>query len=166
LDNLQGNNHCGGEIVSFELDIAGKTSLFRISVAAQEATLADIVPAARKISTKIAVAFLNSIKEKGQPVPCRKGCCECCSYLIPLSVPEIFCLRKEFSAMPADDRNSIMYSCMDAAKRILDKNFQTSYLKSYMTAENLSVLSLVTKHSGKPQAKNLSCRSCHSGPRK
>jgi hypothetical protein len=46
LDNLVSNNPCGGEIISFELDIAGKTMSFHISVTAKEATLADIVPAA------------------------------------------------------------------------------------------------------------------------
>jgi Fe-S-cluster containining protein len=131
LDNLVSDNPCGGEIISFELDIAGKTMPFHISAAAKEATLADIVLPARKLSTKVAIAFLKSLEEKGQPVPCRKGCCACCSYLIPLSVPEIFRFRQEFLAMQPEYRNSIMQSCMDAAERILDKNFQTSYLKSH-----------------------------------
>ncbi|MCX5633243.1 MAG: YkgJ family cysteine cluster protein [Phycisphaerae bacterium] len=104
---------------------------FHINVAVEKATLADIVPLARKLSTKLAIAFLAGLRGNGQSVPCCKGCCACCSYLIPLSVPEVFRLREELLEMPAENSSRIFQSCLDTAKRILDKKFRTSYLKSF-----------------------------------
>ena len=121
---LDSNYPCDTEIISFELDVAGKTVQFRIDVAAKQATLADIVPLARRLSTKLAILFLERLRENGQSIPCCKGCSACCSYLIPLSVPEVFRLREELLAMPSSKSSRILKSCVIAAKRILDKSHE------------------------------------------
>jgi len=127
---LGSNCLCGAEIISFELDVAGKTVDFRIDVAAKQATLAAIVPLARTISTKLALTVLDSLSKNGQFVPCRKGCSTCCNYLIPLSIPEVFRLREELLAMPADYSSQILQSCVDTAERILDNKPPTFSLKT------------------------------------
>ena len=118
---LDGNCPCDTEAISFELDVAGKTLPFCINVVSKQAALADIVPLARTISTKIALAFLDTLSKKGQFVTCHKRCSTCCSYMIPLSIPEVFRLREELLAMPSDKSSRILKSCTIAAKRTLEK---------------------------------------------
>jgi len=108
------------EIIEFEIDILGKAVCFRIGVADKQARLPDIVPLARTISTKLALAVLDSLRKNGQSVPCRKGCSACCNYLIPLSVPEVFRLREELLETPADYSRQILQSCLGRAERLLD----------------------------------------------
>ncbi len=122
FEQLGSNCPCEAEIVNFGLDIAGKMVHFRIDVTAKQATLADIVPLARIISTKLAFTVLGGLNKNKRSVPCRKGCLACCGYLIPLSVPEVFRLREELFAMPPDKSSRILKSCTIAAKRILDKS--------------------------------------------
>lgn len=124
-------NTCGLEIVAFEIDILGKAVHFRVGVADKQARLADIVPLARTISTKLALTVLDSLGKSGQSVSCRKGCSACCNYLIPLSVPEVFRLREELLSMSAAVCSRILQSCLDTAERILDKRLRTSYLGSF-----------------------------------
>ncbi len=134
LDNLQetcDSDFISGEFIDFELDIGGKKIPFHIDVTAKNATLADIVPLARKISIKLAVAFSADLREKGHIVPCFKGCCACCSSLIPLSVPEAFRLREELLAMPSDTSNQIMRSCIETAEKILDKAKRNAQLERF-----------------------------------
>lgn len=124
-------NNCGGgaEIIGLELDILGEPVHFRMGVVERQARLADIVPAARTLSTKLALAVLSKLSKDGKFAPCRKGCSACCSYLIPLSVPEVFRLRQEVLAMPTDCGRAILRSCLGTAKQILDnmpKNFETN----------------------------------------
>ena len=110
-----------GEIISFELEVAGKTVPFDIDVAAEKATLADIVPPARKLSSKLAIAVREGVEEKGQSVPCGKGCCACCNSLTPLSAPEVFRMREELLVLPTETSNRILKSCIHTAERILEK---------------------------------------------
>ena len=115
---------CNVETIDFKLDILGKMASFRIGVAQGQAGLADIVPLARTFSTKLVLMVLDRLREDGEVVPCRKGCSACCSYLIPLSVPEVFCLREEFLTMPAKHKTAVLQACFDTAKTILDKRLR------------------------------------------
>ena len=63
---LDSNCPCDTEIICFELNVAGKTVQFRINVAAKQATLADIVPLARRLSTKLAILFLERLRGNGR----------------------------------------------------------------------------------------------------
>ena len=116
-------NNCSGrvETISFELDILGETVCFSITVAQKQARLSDIAPLARTLSTKLALVVLDRLRRNGEFVPCRKTCSGCCNYLIPLSVPEAFRLREELLALPAEQGKAVLQSCLDTAKRILDK---------------------------------------------
>lgn len=111
---------CGAESISLDFDILGGTVHFRISVARGQARLSDIAPLARRLSTKLALVVLERLGEKGEFVPCRKGCSTCCSYLIPLSVPEVFRFREEVLAMPAEQGRAVLRLCLDTAERILE----------------------------------------------
>ena len=117
------NNNCdsGVENISFELDILGEPVRFNINVAQKQARLSDIVPLVRTLSTKLALMVLEKLRRNGEFVPCCKGCSACCNYLIPLSVPEVFRLREEVLAMPAEQGKAVLQLCLDTAKRILDE---------------------------------------------
>lgn len=120
-----------GEIVNFKIETCGKVIPFSIDVTSEEATLSDIVPAARRLSSKIAIVTREDICERGQAVPCCKGCDSCCSSLIPMSVPEVFRMNEEFLLMPNETSNGLLRNCISAAKRILDRSQKTEYLKEF-----------------------------------
>ncbi|MHC4627526.1 MAG: YkgJ family cysteine cluster protein [Planctomycetota bacterium] len=117
----QSASECGTETFSLELDILGKPVHACISVAPGQARLSDIVPLARALSSKFTLAMLESLRAAGKSVPCRKGCLACCSYLVPVSVPEAFRLVEELSAMPSEKGRTLLQSSLEAASRILAK---------------------------------------------
>ncbi len=112
---------CGMETFSLELDILGKPTCLRINVAPVQARLSEMAPLARAISTKLALATLERLRENGKSVPCCKGCSACCSYLIPLSVPEAFCMAEELFALPPEKGKTLLQSSLDTAKTILEQ---------------------------------------------
>jgi Fe-S-cluster containining protein len=120
-DRMENSRNPGLEVIGLEFDIFNEPVQFRIGVADGQAKLADIVPPARTLSTKLALIVLDRLRKNKEVVPCRKGCSACCSYLVPLSVPEVFRFKEEVSAMPAECNRAVLQSCLDAAKRILDK---------------------------------------------
>lgn len=119
-----GANSCPGDgrIIRLELDIFGEPVDLFIRVINKQARLADIVPVARAVSTKITDKVTEMVRLNGAHIPCCKGCSACCSYyLVPLAVPEVFRLREETFAMPVIRRLLIERVCLSAAQRILDQ---------------------------------------------
>ncbi len=114
-DNLQ------GKVVDFSFEAAEQKISFAVNIMNEQATLADIVIPARKLSSKVAIAHRQTAAKHGQTVPCKKGCCSCCSSLIPMSVPEAFRLREEFLEMPGEQSNKLLHNCIVAAEKILKK---------------------------------------------
>ena len=114
--------NCATEVIGLELDVLGKELNFRIGLGKGRAKLADIVPLARTICSKITDVVVESIYSDGGHIPCCKGCAACCGrYLVPLSVPEAFCLKEEISAAPRYQRESMFRACLLAAQRILSQ---------------------------------------------
>ncbi|HAL45256.1 MAG: hypothetical protein A2Y12_11195 [Planctomycetes bacterium GWF2_42_9] len=125
LSNLQ------GQVISFSIQAAGKDIPFAINIMNDEATLSDIVQPARKLSNEVVLAHQEQIELKGQKVPCKKGCCSCCSSLIPMSVPEVFRLLEDFLEMPNEKSNSLLRNCIQSAQQILNKTRQNECLKNF-----------------------------------
>ncbi|MBN2138679.1 MAG: YkgJ family cysteine cluster protein [Sedimentisphaerales bacterium] len=111
----------GAKPVKFTLDLYGGKVNLAIETTADRVTLADIVPAARTLSSIITAAACRSVQLQGRKIACHKGCSACCNYLVPLSVPEAFRLRQEIKAMPMVRRAVIEQACLTAAKKIVDK---------------------------------------------
>ena len=116
-----GNASGGPETLRFKLDIAGEPMSFRVQIARKNIRLSDIVPLARMLSNRLCHATLQKLRADGSEIPCRKGCPACCSYLVPLSVPEVFRLREDVSALPAEQGKAILHACLNAAGKILEK---------------------------------------------
>ena len=116
------NNDCATQVIGLDLDVLGKKVNFSIAVSKGQATLADIIPLARTICTKITDIVVESVCSNGDHIPCRKGCETCCShYLVPLSVPEAFRLKEEISHAPRSQRESIWQACLLTTRRIFSK---------------------------------------------
>ena len=119
--NTKQDYRCGATTISLELDILGKPVCFELKVANVQARLSDIAPLARTLSAKLVTTTLDRLRAEGKNVPCRKGCSACCHYLVPLSVPEVFRLAEDLSAMPASESGNLMRSSLDTARTILDR---------------------------------------------
>lgn len=109
------------ETTCLDFDILGESVHFRIGVAKKQASLADIVPLAQAVCTKIVNVVVEKIRREGGRVPCWKGCSACCRYIVPLSVPEAFWLREKIFARPVSEQKIILQSCLSAAVRILGR---------------------------------------------
>jgi len=124
-------NGLQGKIIDFSFEAAEQKISFSVNIMNEEATLADIVLPARKLSSKVAIAHRQTAAKNGQTVPCKKGCCSCCSSLIPMSVPEVFKLREEFLEMPNDKSNRLLRNCISAAEKILKKTEKEKHLHTF-----------------------------------
>ena len=121
LDECEGRTNLGDndEIVSFDLDVFGEPVHLQVGVKDKQARLADIVPAARVLSSRIVEATMKRLQDIGISIPCHKGCAACCSYyFVSISVPEVFRLVQETTMMPLERCGDIVDSCSKVAKRI------------------------------------------------
>jgi Fe-S-cluster containining protein len=135
---VEKNRRFAAEIIDFEIDVLDEPVRFRISLAQEQAKLSEIVPLARAISERLSLAVTDKLRRNGKFVSCHKGCAACCSYLVPLSVPEAFRLREEVLAMPQERAGTILRSFLDSAKRILDSEFQ-EYSVNELSHTNIPV---------------------------
>ncbi|MBN1975347.1 MAG: YkgJ family cysteine cluster protein [Sedimentisphaerales bacterium] len=113
-----GNEICM-KTVELNLNILDESVLFQIDVIPKMIKLSEIVPLAQELSSKISNIIQEKLFSKGITIPCRKGCSACCSYLVPLSVPEAFYLREKVLAMPEDTRKTALNSFLASARIIL-----------------------------------------------
>ncbi|UCF16638.1 MAG: YkgJ family cysteine cluster protein [Phycisphaerales bacterium] len=112
-----GNGHM--KVVELELDIFGELLHTQIYVKDCSATLDDIVPVARAISSRVVHLVRRQSALKGIRVPCRRGChSACCYYLILLSIPESLHVANEVKAMRSQQRARIVNSCRAAKQRM------------------------------------------------
>lgn len=59
---INNNNANGQKTIGFELDLIGQPTYFSICVAQKQATLSDITPLARMLSTQLAIMVLDKLK--------------------------------------------------------------------------------------------------------
>jgi Fe-S-cluster containining protein len=140
MDGITGGNGHSSKcrIIDFALDFFEKPISFRIGIEKENAGLADIVPLAKTISSRLSDALLEELRADGISIPCKKGCAACCSYLIPLSVPEVFRLRDEIAQMPSEESRRITEALLVNAKKILD-NSRTGVEKNSSAKTNLNI---------------------------
>ena len=106
-------------IISMRRTTFGKPLYLHIGVRDFPATLADIVPMSRSLSSKLIQIVLEKFDSDGTVVPCRKGCGVCCNYLVYLSIPEAFRMVEE--VMPLEQREDVIKSCRQLAERFREK---------------------------------------------
>lgn len=107
------------DIMELELNILGKATCFYIAVMDRQARLADIVPMARLLSTKVNQSVRARLSSDGITVPCGKGCAACCYFLVVLSVPEAIQLVEEVTVeMPEEPGAHVVRTSNKVGKRI------------------------------------------------
>lgn len=107
------------EIIGLEIQWTDRSIGIHAAVSDEPATLADIVPLARTISDRIAAASVEKHRRDKCRIPCRKGCSACCSYLVPISVPEAIRLGYDIRGRNAHEQKKMIRSSLLAARRIL-----------------------------------------------
>jgi Fe-S-cluster containining protein len=121
LDEPKGYKHHESRsvnVLAFGLDIFGEHLRVRIHVRDCPATLTDIVPMARSLSSWIVRVAQRQTNRSEIPIACHEGChAACCYYLTLLSVPESLCLAREVMTMSLTQRERIVESCRESAER-------------------------------------------------
>jgi Fe-S-cluster containining protein len=107
------------KFIGLEIDIAGEPLSFRITLGADRLSLPDVVPIARTIATQTSKAATEAVCREGGHIACRPGCCACCHYLVPLSVPEALRLMQEVGSVPEFRQRSAQRLWLLTARRIL-----------------------------------------------
>jgi Fe-S-cluster containining protein len=125
----------GSKITALEIDIFNRRLGFHI-IAAGNAQLADIVPAARIICDKITDITTKQIRIQGGSIPCHKGCATCCSYLVSLSVPEALRFRQEFFLKQKYRPSQTLRTYLSAAKRIISHRPPDQVLKFFSNSSD------------------------------
>jgi len=119
-------------IIDVQLEFFDEPIHVRIGFRDSPATLADITPVARALSTKIMGCVEKKTIRSGFAIPCHKGCGLCCQYLISLSVPEAFRLVRETMMMRLVQREKIMNRCFEISQWLQKQ------LRNYYTAKKSS----------------------------
>lgn len=99
-----------------ELSLAGGGTFRAAIEASGEAGLADLAPIARRLCDAVNTRVLASCEVS---VCCRKGCGACCSYLVPLAIPEVLRLKQEIDSMPPRQSRRIQESMLAASRELL-----------------------------------------------
>lgn len=107
-------------IIGLNLDIFGQYLKLNLGVKRQETSLAALVPLARQLSERIINTAVKVLKAEGKHIPCKAGCSKCCSYLVPLTVPEAIRLNMEIAQMEKWHRERVNIKCLSASKKILE----------------------------------------------
>ncbi len=108
--------------VDAELSIKDQPLRVSVNVPHEPIGLSEIVPLARQLADEIVRRTVANIRREGKSISCRKRCTACCSYLVPLSVPELFRLRAELPVMSARLGPSVASRFETAIERIMESD--------------------------------------------
>lgn len=129
INGSEVGSHPDNKTIGMKLDIFNEKINIQINIEKDRARLADIVPLALSISTKINDLVIKNIQNNGQQIPCKKGCSACCKRcLVPLSVPEAFKLKDEVERAPTNLQNSINRNCIIASQHLLKQKSTKNFI--------------------------------------
>ena len=108
------------EMLAFQLDlkILGTSFQRSITVPPGPTRLADVVPTARWLADDLSQLVVRQALAEGCEIPCVKGCAACCRAMVPLSMPEVFCLWDEMLATTSPDRQNLLRAMIAADTKI------------------------------------------------
>lgn len=140
----------GIQTIDFELILYGHRVSFQLNVPDAEFSFSDIVPIANTISDRITEVVIDKLRDDGVQLSCQRGCSACCSYLVPLSVPEVFHLEKMILARGKFKSRKLMRSCLLAARSILKQkppNMFTGETKNCSVQSNIDISAVANWYS-------------------
>ncbi len=106
-------------VFELEIDLSPKPVHIAIAATDQQATMSDLVPAARQLATIISKAVIDNLLALGRDVPCQKGCDECCRYMISLAPAEAFRLVEEVDNLDEPKRQHMLNRFNELAQKII-----------------------------------------------
>jgi Fe-S-cluster containining protein len=110
-----------------------------VSVADRMASLAEIVPFAHWLADGALRSVIRTAERAGKTLSCRKSCAACCNYLVPVSVPEAFFLRRQIASLPEGPREKIQVSMAETSRRIVDNPLPSAVLEASIAARLESI---------------------------
>jgi len=139
IRSRQGTDTKAGEISVFQLRestksafennskkwVEGTISLYGIqkSVSIQLTNpfsrLSDLVPLARALCGNMMSETVERCRMMGTKISCGKGCSACCSYQVPLSIPEVIHLYEDIESLPVDQSSKFWRNSLAAARNLL-----------------------------------------------
>ncbi|MCF7954161.1 MAG: YkgJ family cysteine cluster protein [Phycisphaerae bacterium] len=103
---------------NFDVSAGNKTISLTLLANHDEAYLSDLVPVTHQVCDTIIRLAADNETENGPEISCKKGCAQCCSYLVSLSSAEAFYLQKQILSLPGEKRKPILHSFLRAARKI------------------------------------------------
>jgi Fe-S-cluster containining protein len=97
----------------------GEERTFPVPFRTGAATLLDLLPAARELTTRATTAAVESARAAGREVSCRAGCGACCRQLVAISVVEAAGLAALVASLPPV-RQEVIHARFDEALRRLE----------------------------------------------
>jgi len=99
-----------------ELPFLGNTAAVALDTPEARIGLADIMPAAWAISEHLTDLAVAEVLARGETIPCRKGCKECCrAFLVTCSPPEAFRILDDIQSLSPPARRRFLSSLSSAA---------------------------------------------------
>ena len=77
------------------------------------------MPLARTVCSRVTETVIRQVANDGGVIPCGKGCLACCSFLVTLSVPEVFRFIEDIQALPSQQWLLMQRLLLTAARKIL-----------------------------------------------
>jgi Fe-S-cluster containining protein len=109
-------------IASGTVSVFGVHKTISIQVLDRFARLSDLVPLARALSDVMVSEAIDHARGLGKTVFCDKKCAACCSYLVPLSIPEAICLYDEIQSLPPEQSHEFWSNSLSVAKQLLEND--------------------------------------------
>ncbi|NQV35118.1 MAG: YkgJ family cysteine cluster protein [Phycisphaeraceae bacterium] len=109
-----------------EMTVTGTIPMFgvekhiSIQILDQFARLPDLVPLARALCDAMVSEVIDHSRMHGKKPVCGKKCSACCSYLVPLSIPETILLYEEIRSMPSEESGEFWDNSLSVATHLLE----------------------------------------------
>jgi len=105
-------------VCHFSLRVSDDLIQLSPAVPAGPASLTDLLPALRQISTELQRVATARAESEGKHVSCRAACGACCRQIVPISEPEALALAKLVESLPPERRERIRQRFRDSLRQL------------------------------------------------
>ncbi len=109
-------------IVRGQISLFGRKREISIGLSDSFARLLDLAPLAQSLCDIVVSEAKERSRIQGRALPCGKGCSTCCSYLVPLSIPEAIYLYEKIQSLPFDQSRGLWSQSLAVARELLAHN--------------------------------------------
>ncbi len=113
-------------IYTNEMTATGTISAFgvekniSIQILQRSARLSDLIPLAWALCDAMVLEAKDHSRVGGKRTCCQKECSACCSYLVPLSIPEVIHLYDEIQSLPSEQSGEFWGCSLSVARHLLE----------------------------------------------